>query len=1020
MATYNWSSLTNGQSVVFDPATDVLLFDDPSISAADVDFSFSSGTLPPCSLSFEGKSITLQAAIKSLTSSSITFADGSLFLVGDNTTGTSADDSVNTLTGGSGADRLVGLGGDDSMSGAAGDDVFSMAYSTSALGNDTIDGGGGFDSVIYSTSSTNAINANLATHTIVSAQGSATLVDIEIVMGTAANDTFTGGDPAHGVDSYGNTITERFRGRGGNDTITGAGGNNFFTSADYANNTSAQAVNANLYTGIVSDGLGGTDTLQNVDALRGGSGNDLLAGGSLSRSANGIFFESLRGNAGNDTINGANANSGGMPSSSDRADYSNNSSSQAVNVNLATRIALDGRGGTDTLIEIDQVYGGAGNDTLTGGAANDVFDGGAGNDTLDGASGSDQARYQQSTAGVVVNLSASSITVNSVTVAAGSADDGMGGTDTLIRIENVRGSDFADYIRGADDLGTRQFFSGDGGNDTIDGGAGIDFANYSDVALIAGGLNAFIENGAGSVDDRKGGTDTLTNIEGLAGSHSGDTLTGGSGDQWFRGNGAADYINGGNGNDWVLYSNDPAGVAINLDTDIAADGWNGAGGLLALGGTDTLISIENAEASEFNDTIDGSAEANELRGRSGNDILNGGAGDDTLVGDAGNDTLDGGAGTDSLIGGAGDDTYTVDNPLDRIVEAAGQGNDTVVTSVNIPLPLNVENLIFTGTTSIAISGNAQNNIIAGGAANDTLSGGGGTDTVSYARATTAVTVNLQTNIATGQGTDVLSGFENATGGRASDLLIGNSGNNALDGSIGTDTMRGGFGNDTYYVDRTSDVVVEDSNSAPGALLLPDAEGPAAAVAGITDTIIAAVNYSLGTDRLRFIENLTLSGNAARATGNALANKLVGNEGNDTLDGGSGNDTMDGGAGNDRVIGGAGNDILVWEATDIYDGGADTDTLRVTTGNIDLTAVPNAQIKNVEQIDLTGAGNNRLTLNLSDVIDISSTTNTLKVLGTIGDTVDIVGSFTAQGVASGFRTYKVGTGFLQVDTDIVVS
>ena len=102
-----------------------------------------------------------------------------------------------------------------------------------------------------------------------------------------------------------------------------------------------------------------------------------------------------------------------------------------------------------------------------------------------------------------------------------------------------------------------------------------------------------------------GGTDTLINVEGLTGTNSNDTLTGGMGDQWFRGRGGSDTINGGSGNDWVTYSSDPSGVSIDLSTGIATDGFNGVGGFLALGGTDTLTSIENAEGSDYGDFITG-------------------------------------------------------------------------------------------------------------------------------------------------------------------------------------------------------------------------------------------------------------------------------------------------------------------------------------------------------------------------------------------------------------------------------
>ena len=58
-------------------------------------------------------------------------------------------------------------------------------------------------------------------------------------------------------------------------------------------------------------------------------------------------------------------------------------------------------------------------------------------------------------------------------------------------------------------------------------------------------------------------------------------------------------------------------------------------------GKDTLISIEAATGSKFNDTLIGDTNANNLIGIDGNDSLSGGGGADFLEGGAGNDTLSG-------------------------------------------------------------------------------------------------------------------------------------------------------------------------------------------------------------------------------------------------------------------------------------------------------------------------------------------------------------------------------------------
>ena len=570
----------------------------------------------------------------------------------DTLTGTANDDTLNGLAGN---DSLNGGAGNDSILGGDGSDTIDAGNGTTSFGSDTVDGGAGTDWLVFSNLPA-AIEVNLASHTVTSKLGSMSITSIEKIAGSSAADAITGGDIANKTDAMGNRLTEWLRGNAGNDTITGGAGTDFYTVSDYSNNSSTQAVTASLGTGTASDGRGDTDTLVNIDFLAGGAGNDALTGGSLSRSASGGFQEVLRGNAGNDTLDGSNGSSDGEYASADRADYSNNTALQAVSVNFATGVAIDGLGGTDKLVAIDQVYGGLGNDTFTGSSGNETMDGGAGSDSIDGGAGSDQVRFQQSTAAVIVNLSAESLVLGSKTIGAGTADDGMGGVDTLVNIENAQGSDFDDYFRGSDDTAVRQYFAGDGGNDTIDGGAGVDIASYGDVPLISGGITAsLVANSSGVilVSDGKGGMDTLINIEGLSGTNSADSLTGGLGDDWLRGQGGSDTLDGGDGSDWALYSTTPSSVTVNLQTGLATDGWNGAKGLLALGGTDTLKNIENAEGSDFNDSMTGSGGDNQLVGRAGNDALFGGGGNDTLLGGDGNDTLDGGDGSDSLQGGDG-------------------------------------------------------------------------------------------------------------------------------------------------------------------------------------------------------------------------------------------------------------------------------------------------------------------------------------------------------------------------------
>jgi Ca2+-binding RTX toxin-like protein len=113
MAIIRFSTLVNNQSISFNPATDVLLFDDASISAGAISFNYSAIN-DNIVLAAQGKTILLPSSVlvTSLTSSSLAFADGSEFEIG-----TAA---ANTLIGTNGSDYLTGLGGADVMRGGLG------------------------------------------------------------------------------------------------------------------------------------------------------------------------------------------------------------------------------------------------------------------------------------------------------------------------------------------------------------------------------------------------------------------------------------------------------------------------------------------------------------------------------------------------------------------------------------------------------------------------------------------------------------------------------------------------------------------------------------------------------------------------------------------------------------------------------------------------------------------------------------------------------------------------------------
>lgn len=184
----------------------------------------------------------------------------------------------------------------------------------------------------------------------------------------------------------------------------------------------------------------------------------------------------------------------------------------------------------------------------------------------------------------------------------------------------------------------------------------------------------------------------------------------------------------------------------------------------------------------------------------------------------------------------------------------------------------------------------------------------------------------------------------------------------------------------------------------------------------------ATRDTIGLGPSTRIENATGGDGNDTLIGNYLANQLIGNGGNDILTGGAGADVLNGGTGADRLRGGNGNDTLLWQAADTrVDGGTGAgDALKLLSGNLDLAGISNARIINIEKINMTGGGNNTLTLNESDLLDLSSTTNTIRVLGTDLDTVNILGSQTETGVVGTFTRYAVGGGVLLIDSDITVT
>jgi Ca2+-binding RTX toxin-like protein len=284
-------------------------------------------------------------------------------------------------------------------------------------------------------------------------------------------------------------------------------------------------------------------------------------------------------------------------------------------IGFAGEDRLDGGDGHDVL------DGREGDDTLLGGAGDDMLRGGPGNDVVDGGDGFDRANYNDSSAGVHVDLSV-----------AGPQDTGDG-VDTLLSVEHVSGTGFADTL-----IGTAgdNWIWGEGGDDSLSGGDGNDLVQLGslasdDTANGGGGIDTLDLDGNGSevvgvhvslalqgeAQDTGRGVVTVSGFENLSGSLLDDTLTGDEGANLLAGYAGSDSLSGGGGDD-TLYGDGH----VTVDTH-------------GLGDSGPIVTL--ADASKFDAFTPG------------NDTLAGGAGDDTLVGGGGADVLTGGKGADHFV-----------------------------------------------------------------------------------------------------------------------------------------------------------------------------------------------------------------------------------------------------------------------------------------------------------------------------------------------------------------------------------
>ncbi|HEV2561022.1 MAG TPA: calcium-binding protein [Rhizomicrobium sp.] len=828
------------------------------------------------------------------------------------------------IYGGDGNDTIFAGAGDNVVSGGRGDDVLS-----GGAGNDTLNGGDGSDTATY-LDATSAVHVALVTtaQSVGGGAGTDTFVSIENLEGSNYNDTLTG-------DAGNNVLT----GAGGNDSLNGGGGSD---TASYHDATGGVTVNLTIAGAQNVGGGAGFDTLNSIENLEGSAFADHLIGNSGDNILSGLAGDDLlAGGAGNDVLNGGD----GL----DTVDYSGATGAITVDLGNSAPQAIGGGQGSDTLSSIEGVIGSSYNDSLKGDANDNVLRGGPGDDTLDGQGGNDTASYSDATGGVTVDLNVS-----------GPQAIGHGvGTDTLISIENLTGSDYADTLIGN---ASNNVLDGGKGNDTLSGGDGSDIASYADATGgVTVDLNIASAQNVGGGD----GVDTLTSIEGIQGSNFADTLTastaavntlnGGGGDDTLIAIFNNDRLDGGDGNDTVDYSS----AANRIFADMHFEGSNATTVSIIGVGSEYLTSVENIIGTAFNDTITGNASDNYINGGAGNDQIDmsyggvdrvdGGYGDDTIAFGAAftaADKIDGGAGTDTLAL-AGDYSAGVTflaatmKNVEQISLAAGYSYNLVLNNANVAAgqTLTVDASALGAANALIFDGSHEtdgNFVLIGGAGNDKLDSGNGNDTLDLS----------------GGGNDT------ALGGSGNDTIVAGAALTAadkIDGGDGADTV-------TLNGDYSAGLSFGPSTMINVETLLLTAGhsykltmNNANVGAGQTLTVDASALGASNT--LNFNGSLETDGSFA-ITGGAGNDVLKDGAGNDVLSGGAGNDSFTLCGGNDTVSGGDGNDTINFGATltaaDRIDGGAGTDTVNLTGDYSAGLTFGAATMVNVETLKL-GAG-----------------------------------------------------------------
>jgi Ca2+-binding RTX toxin-like protein len=342
-------------------------------------------------------------------------------------------------------------------------------------------------------------------------------------------------------------------------------------------------------------------------------------------------------------------------------------------------------------------------------------------------------------------------------------------------------------------------------------------------------------------------------------------------------------------------------------------------------------------------------QSNAMYGFDGNDNLTGGSATDFIFGGNGTDTLTGGGGADTLSGGANNDTFNLANGDFAAGESIDGGSAT-------------DSIVLTNATTVDFT----TGTIAGV---ETLIGSNNADVVTMSATQWAGLTTISMNSGSDTVNVLASGTMDISGGLGPITLTG----------IDVGNLIGTTGDDTITLSGTQ---LNNILQGSGSILLD---------AGTGDTINLTSNSpdlsTLGTAADNRIQGLEII--SAAASTNAVSINLsaqteaftvTGSRFDDTITGGAAADTLNAGGGNDFVTGGS-NDTLI-------DGGTGRDQLTLTTS---FTSSSDAQVANVEIVQLNAGGISLNLSNQSEGFTIYGTAGTQTITGGTGNDLITAGA-----------------------------